>query len=135
MKEENRGFQERRKYLRFSAAVEVKYTIIGNPGAIKVSSKNVGAGGLCLTLKEQLKVDSPLQLEIKIPDLKEPIRALGRVVWQKPAKTSGAQPTVHFDTGIEFIGISNFDRFNINRYVKEQIEPKSEEEGSAEGTE
>lgn len=129
MEEKNRPFQERRKYVRLNAAVQVKYTIIGNPGAIRVSSKNVGAGGVCLIIAEELKIDTPLQLEIKVPDLKEPIRALGRVVWQKPAETSGTQAAVHFDTGIEFIGISNFDRFNINRYVTEHVEPKSQEQG------
>lgn len=121
---QERPFKERRKYVRLKATVAVKYTVIGKPGEVKVFSKNIGAGGLCITTEEQLTVDTPLQLELKIPDLKNPIRALGRVVWQKRFETAGEEPKIYFNTGIEFTGISDFDRFNINRYVLERVEEK-----------
>ena len=66
-------------------------------------------------------MDTPLQLEIVIPDMKDPIRALGRVVWQRKNKGSTEEVQL-FDTGIEFTGISDFERFNINRYIVEKIE-------------
>ena len=125
MEEQKKPFEERRKYVRLKASVEVKYTVIGKPGTIEVFSKNVSAGGLCLAVEEQLSAETPLQLEIKVPDLKDPIRALGRVVWQKRFDSAGDEPRVYFDTGIEFTGISDFDRFNINRYVTERVEPKT----------
>ncbi len=123
--QEGKPFKERRKYVRLEASVKVKYTVIGKPGTIKVFSKNISAGGLCLLLDEQLAVDTPLQLEIKIPDLKGSIRAIARVVWQKDFESAGAEPKVYFTTGIEFTGISDFDRFNINRYVTDRIEPEA----------
>ncbi|MBN3039185.1 MAG: PilZ domain-containing protein [Candidatus Omnitrophica bacterium] len=114
------SFQERRKYMRLKTSVQVKYTIIGNPGEIEVFSKDVSAGGICMYLGEELVADTPLQLEIVIPDLKDPIHALGRVVWQK--KDKGQEEQVKLETGIEFTGISDFDRFNINRYVQGKTE-------------
>ncbi len=123
------SFEERRKYVRLKASVEVKYTVIGKPRTIEAFSKNVSADGLCLTIEEQLSAETTLQLEIKIPNSKDPIRALGRVVWQKRFESAGDQPGLYFDTGIEFTGISDFDRFNINRYVTERIEPKVKDEG------
>ena len=120
--EQERSFKERREYLRLKATVEVKYTVIGKPGEIKVFSKNISAGGLCIIAEQQLVFDTPLQLEIKIPDLKDVISALGRVIWQKRFEATDEQPKVHFRTGIEFTGISDFDRFNINRYVLERVE-------------
>lgn len=115
--EEKQSFRERRKYVRMETSVEVKYTVIGKPGAIEVFSKNISAGGLCISAGEELSKDTPLQIEIKIPDLKDPIRALARVVWQKKFEAPDKAQEVRFDTGIEFTGISDFDRFNINRYV------------------
>ncbi len=118
--EQEKPFEERRKYVRLKATVEVKYMVIGKPGTIKVFSKNISAGGLCITAQEQLAAETPLQLEIKIPDLKDPIRAIARVVWQKELSE---QSEGNFETGIEFTGISDFDRFNINRYVRDRTEP------------
>lgn len=114
-------FQERRQYLRLQATVEVKYTVIGKPGEYKVASKNFSAGGLCIITNEQLAADTPLQLEIKIPDLKDNIRALARVVWQQKF----SHQETYYNTGVEFTGISDFDRFNINRYVMEHVEPET----------
>ncbi len=124
-RQEGKLFKERRKYMRLEASVKVKYTIIGKPGTIKVFSKDISAGGLCLLLDEQLAVDTPLQLEIKIPDLKDPIHAIARVVWQKGFESAGAEPKAHFTTGIEFTGINDFDQFNINRYVINRSEPEA----------
>lgn len=121
---DQKTFKERRKYARLQANVEVKYTVIGKPGAVNAFSKNISAGGLCILAEEQLVVDTPLQLEIRIPDLQNPIVALGRVVWQQKAHAAAAEKSrQRFDTGIEFTGISDFDRFNINRFVMEHIEP------------
>ncbi|MBN2097804.1 MAG: PilZ domain-containing protein [Candidatus Omnitrophica bacterium] len=116
-------FQERRRYVRLKTCVEVKYTVIGKPGGIQSLTKNISAGGLCLTTDEKLSTETPLQLELKLPDLKDTIRALGRVVWQKNFESGGKEPKIYFDTGIEFTGISDFDRFNINRYILEHVEP------------
>jgi len=116
--EQEKPVQERRQYARLNASVEVAYTVIGKPGEIKVFSKNISAGGLCIIMDKQMLVDTPLQLEIKIPDLKDPIAALARVVWQRTTKDSAGT----LETGVEFTGISDFDRFNIKRYVEENLE-------------
>lgn len=121
---QERPFTEKRKFVRLKATVEVKYTIIGKPGEIQVFSKNISAGGLCIIAEEELIADTPLQLEIKIPDLQGSIRALARVVWQKKFESVGGDPKVYFNMGVEFTGISDFDRFNINRYVLEHLEPQ-----------
>lgn len=123
--DQEKNIRERRKYVRLQASVEVKYEIIGKPGEIKVFSKDISAGGLCIVTKENLSPDTPLQLEIVFPDLKDPIRALARVIWQRRVNPQEGQAQAYFETGIEFTGISDFDRFNINRYIKERIESKT----------
>lgn len=120
--EQEGPFKERRKYVRLQATVQVNYKIIGKPGAVEVFSKNISAGGLCVVADKELSPDTPLQLEIKIPDLKAPIQAIGRVVWQNDIGTGDAKSIGQFETGIEFTGISDFDRFNINRYVLDRVE-------------
>lgn len=120
--EQEKPVKERRKYLRLQAVVEVNYKIIGKPGTVEVSSKNISAGGLCVVTDNELSSDTPLQLEIKIPDLKAPIQAIGRIVWQNKIATGNTKSVGQFETGIEFTGISDFDRFNINRYVQDRVE-------------
>lgn len=124
MEQEKPGkpFEERRKYVRLQTGVGVKYTIIGKPGEVRAFSKDISAGGLCLVLSDELTEQTPLQLEIKIPDLKDAIAALARVIWQKKFTDPTDASKVCFHTGVEFTGISDFDRFNINRYVLENIE-------------
>lgn len=121
---ENKKFKERRKYARLKASVEVKYTIIGKPGELQVFSKDISAGGLCVVAEKEFPIDTPLQLEIKMPDLQDPVQALGRVVWQKKIESAGDHKP-YYNVGLEFTGISDFDRFNINRYIKDRIEPKA----------
>ena len=116
------GFQERRKFARLKTSVDVKYTVIGNPGEIEVFSKDISAGGLCIVLIEELVADTPLQLEILVPDIKDAIRALARVVWQRKCKEQEAEGKTLFETGVEFTGLSDFDRFNLNRYILDKIE-------------
>ncbi len=120
--DQEKGFQERRRYARLKTSVEIKYTVIGNPGEIEVFSKDISAGGLCIILLEELVSDTPLQLEMVVPDVKDPINALGRVVWQRKCKDQGSEEKILYETGIEFTGISDFDRFNLNRYILEKIE-------------
>jgi c-di-GMP-binding flagellar brake protein YcgR len=115
-------FEEKRKYVRLQTTVEVEYTVIGKPGTIDVFSKNISAGGLCIVVEHSMANNTPVQLRIAIPDVKDPINALGRVVWQKKFEVAGGKLEKCFDTGVEFTGISDFDRFNINRYVMERIE-------------
>ena len=122
--EGEKSFKERRKYVRLEASVEVKYKVIGKPGEIKAFSRDISAGGLCIFTEEALDADTPLEVQIKIPDLKDPIHALGRTIWQKEFKDEGGKQDV-FRTGLEFTGISDFDRFNINRYVMERVEPEA----------
>lgn len=120
--EQQGPFKERRKYVRLQATVQINYKILGKPGTVEVFSKNISAGGLCVVADKELSLDTPLQLEIKIPDLKAPIQAIGRVVWQSEITTGDADSKSKLETGIEFTGISDFDRFNINRYVLDRVE-------------
>ena len=120
--DQNKGFQERRKFARLKTSVDVKYTVIGNPGEIEVFSKDISAGGLCIVVCEELVSDTPLQLEIIVPDIKDPIRALARIVWQRKGKDQDTEGKTLFETGVEFTGLSDFDRFNLNRYILEKIE-------------
>ena len=86
---------------------------------INVFSKDVSAGGLCIIAEEELAPDTPLELEVKVPDLKDSIRALGRVVWQTKFEAANEQTKVFFNTGVEFTGISDFDRFNHGQAVSQ----------------
>jgi hypothetical protein len=78
--------------------------------------KNIGVGGVLITLSQELMRDIPMKLELFI-EPKAIIRCTGHVVWVLQ-RTDHADPTrVLFDTGIQFDEISETDRGLLKELV------------------
>ena len=115
--ENSKHLAERRKFPRLNAVVNVEYSIIGE-GPLKYteSTKNIGAGGICLIVYEEIKINTLLSLKFFLPDSNEPIQAKGRVVWKGEFSISSDQIR-RYDLGIEFVEIGEEDRERISKYV------------------
>jgi len=75
---------ERRKFIRLQAPIGVTYKVLKKIKRAKSSQtliKNIGGGGIRIMTKDDLKSGDLVELAIEIPHLKEPIRAVGEVVW------------------------------------------------------
>ncbi|MBN3039794.1 MAG: PilZ domain-containing protein, partial [Candidatus Omnitrophica bacterium] len=79
-------------------------------------SSNISAGGLAFVAAEDLKTNSLLDLQIDLPDKKEPIRCLSKVIWTKKIDDE------HFDIGICFLDLTGGERSRLNKYVTEELE-------------
>ena len=112
--------EERRKFARLNINVEINYTIITHPPhkqfIVPTKLRNLGAGGICLISREELRAGELLKLEIRPPENLPIIHAVGRVVWVKPFSLA-EEKGKRFDMGVEFIDISQEDRQRINKYV------------------
>ncbi|MFA5145852.1 MAG: PilZ domain-containing protein [Candidatus Omnitrophota bacterium] len=93
-----------------------------NAKTISTNTENIGAGGICVIIKEDLGLFQGVDLELHIDDDLEPIRCGGTVVWVVK-KADPRQKGVHFyDTGLEFIDVRPEDRERISEVVEAILE-------------
>lgn len=100
---------ERRKFVRLKAPIGVTYRPLKKNKKNKPASslvKNIGGGGILFLVKENLKDGDLLDLKIQIPNLHEPIHAVGEVVW-----VSGSE------VGVRFRDVAAKDLHHILEYV------------------
>jgi len=110
--------EERRRFVRLSALVDIVYDKRDSLKHKKLTlAKNIGRGGICLIVYEELKKSDLLDLKIYLPESKTPINAVGRVVWVKEFIIGDISTGRRFDAGIEFIEIDKEDAKIIEKYI------------------
>ena len=114
------AFIEKRSFPRLSCKVEVQCRAISLPegiGSLRAQSKDISAGGIGLITCDKFNLGTALVLMFSLPDTKEPICAMGKVMWTEEANTGTPGLTKAYDTGIEFISIQPEDQEKIKQYV------------------
>ncbi|MFC1593742.1 flagellar brake protein [Candidatus Omnitrophota bacterium] len=112
--------EERRKFVRLNAAVDVQYTVLKNDSSKnrkKARSRNISAGGICIISYEEIPIGTTLALTIYFPNEAFPIMCKGKVVWAKPFKVGNEEPRFDVGVGIEFFDINETDRKKIGEGV------------------
>lgn len=86
---------------------------------------NVGVGGVCVVLKQPVKIFSVLEIELDLLDLGNHIRCKGKVAWNIEKDSGDKKSQKIFDVGIEFMDIEEKDRSRlqevINRLAKNNV--------------
>lgn len=75
---------EKRKFARLKAPIGVTYHVIKKhkrPRLHKTLVRDIGGGGMSLLVNDDLRAGDLLQLEIQVPHLEDPVKAIGEVVW------------------------------------------------------
>ncbi len=112
---------ERRVYNRLDSAVKVRYKIFNTREAVQRGghsvernnvSKNVSAGGVLFAANEPLVVGSVLEIIMELPDGKEPIECLARVV---RAEEEGAGKS--YEIAVCFLDITSAQKWRLDDYV------------------
>ena len=109
----------RRKFPRanYKCLITIKRRLTSK--TISTQTENIGAGGICVIIKDDLGLFQGVDLELYIDDGKGQIKCGGTVVWVVK-KSDPKQKGVHlYDTGIEFIDIRPEDRERITNIVEE----------------
>jgi len=106
--------EEKRKFARVIFPCRI---VIGSPIRLLVShTENIGEGGIRVILEEKLSVHTMVGLEIYV-EKEKPIKCKGKVRWIGEKINPIARESLLFDTGIEFVGISESDRQYIKKLV------------------
>ncbi len=117
--------QERRSYARAPFVCRVKIIKKESGEEFYSSTRNIGAGGVCVVLVKDIGLFSEVNLEIGLKDEKNiPIACEGRIVWiiKEQNKDGGDQES--YDTGIEFLKLKQEDRARISKAVQEWLMKK-----------
>ncbi len=92
----------KRKYPRFSKDCEVRFKVLDfedmplNEMSYSGETVNISGGGACFKSESRIADDSVLALEISVPDVRQSVVAIGRVVWVKENDDGS------FENGVEF---------------------------------
>ena len=98
---------ERRKYMRFNAALNVEYkTLALNPIFGKALLKDMSREGLCFNVKQDIAIGTPVELSLNVPGDNLPVFATGKVAWADG-----------LDAGVKLTKISRTDRVRMLEYV------------------
>ena len=94
---------------------------------ILTHTENIGIGGICVILKKNVKVFSPVEIELDLLDLANHIRCNGKVVWNIQRKADIKNKPLSYDIGIEFSSLERKEQARleaiVNRLVKELEKP------------
>ena len=110
--------ENRRKFPRviYPCLVVIKQAQ-GEKDVFLTHTENLGSGGICAILKNNLKLFSPVEIELDLLDLDEHVRCQGKVVWSVKRSSKEDVKALFYDTGIEFIGISEKDYQRIETII------------------
>jgi len=112
----------RRKFPRVNYPCLVTVKGDNKDSNILTHTENVGAGGVCIIIKQSLKMFSTVDVELDLLDMQEHIKCAGKVVWNVKRKSSAQKKPSFYDIGVEFVDIKPNDKKHldeaINRLVK-----------------
>ncbi len=110
---------ERRRHPRVTNALSVRIKLLSLPTPVEATTRDLGLGGLRVTVRHPLAPGTPLALEIELDGRAEPARVVGEVAWcqELPHVEPGHTKTAH-ELGVRFLKIAPKDRLAILRLVQ-----------------
>jgi Tfp pilus assembly protein PilZ len=81
-------------------------------------TENVGTGGICIILKQNLKMFSPVTLELDLLDLGDHIKCEGKVVWNVRRKMDAEKKPLFYDVGVEFGDLPEKDQTRLDSIIE-----------------
>ena len=111
--------QEKRRFPR--ALFPCRIRILSQGHLLTSHTENVSEGGIRVILEENLKYYSIVGIELYIGK-KKTVECEGRVVWVADKRDPLDNYPIMYDTGIEFVGISDDDKGYIKKMVDALIQ-------------
>lgn len=101
---------ERRIFTRAAADLPLRYRRAPDEPAVAAGMRDLGGGGIGLTLKEPFAVGTKLFLEIDLQDRGPWISLVGEIAWSEPALQSrGSAAWRPMAAGLRFVRVDAHD--------------------------
>lgn len=112
----------RRKFPRVVFECIIKVRTADSSLIFKTHTENASLGGIAVILEEGLPRYSRVELELYLPDDFPPVRCQGTIVWSiKRADSLKVKPS-QYDTGIEFMELTDEDKARMEHIINELLE-------------
>jgi c-di-GMP-binding flagellar brake protein YcgR len=108
---------ERRKFMRFDAALNASYEVAKDAGRGRSVVKNLSREGVQILADRELAKGTEVGLHMNVPGDNVPVYASAQVAWSS-RRESGSGPV--FATGMKFITIDRYDKARLLDYVYSQ---------------
>lgn len=105
---------DQRRKERHGARVKVAFAHDGEQH--KAMSGDISDGGLFVATREMLPLDTEFKLVFKLPTCETPLRAIGRVAWQRPEP--GDAPDEPQGFGVQFVTITDEALAKITEFIE-----------------
>ena len=107
----------RRKFPRanYKCLIDIKKK--GSSKSISTHTENLGIGGICVIIKDNLGLFQGVHLEIFLEDETTPIRCSGTAVWIVKKRPEKKEDSYNYDTGIEFVDLADNQTERIAKIV------------------
>ncbi len=105
-----------RKFPRLAIKCDIEISGTNNPLSVAVITQNIGAGGVCVVMPKEVTKLTRVLIRLYLPEEPEPLESYARVCWVVPSRTPLKKETL-FDTGFEFINMTNQDRDRLKKYI------------------
>ena len=106
---------ERRRFLRFEAALSALCNIVSEKYKEKCRIKNISKEGALVVMEKRLREGDQLNIAMDVPGDNVPIFASCQVAWQGKAKKSDA-----YETGVKFTNLNNVDKLRLLEHLYTQ---------------
>lgn len=120
----------RRRFPRVNYPCLVILRQLSNPelsDVILTHTENIGMGGVCVVIKKDLKVFTPVELELDLLDLGSHITCKGRVVWNVQRKYDDIKKPFFFDIGIEFLDMTPENSLQLQDIIERLLKKQSQQ--------
>lgn len=106
--------EEKRRYRRAELSLPIQYRNLRKAGDIPLRSltKNLGEGGVAFKSNEFISLACRLVVEISLPTIPKPIKAISKIAWIKKIPASD-----QYELGNQFLEISKEDKSHIMNFV------------------
>ncbi|MBU0605052.1 MAG: PilZ domain-containing protein [Candidatus Omnitrophica bacterium] len=110
--------ENKRRYKRVDFSVPVVYKNLRVPTELPVGSvtRNLSEGGVCFQTSKFISLACRLVVEISIPTVLRPIKAISKVAWIRRIPLSD-----QYELGNQFLEITKEDKANILSFVNQSL--------------
>lgn len=105
--------EEQRRFQRLESTLPLRYRNLKKGGVLPVGSltKNISEGGVCFESSEFISLACRLVVEISLPTMSRPIKAISKVAWIR--KSAGDQ----YELGNQFLEMAKEDKAHIMEFI------------------
>ncbi len=121
---------EKRRFPRASIVCKITAVFAERLLVFNSHTENIGEGGIRVILEEKLHISTEVEVELFLLDRERPLKCKGQVIWTEEISPVGTEPRF-FDTGIEFMGISDPDQTDVRKLVNALLAQEQGEKGLA----